>query len=341
MRISTILTAICLSLAAPGSAYSWDPANFSADGMKWQPAPSGHVVGKDNGPGAGLHHSGEDCGICHRPGGSAASMAWTASGTIYADRAARVPLPDAEVMLQDYQGGVISMTTNGAGNFWTAAPIASHPYTVASTHGGPPFVPLYKLDEEGNLLEPADPADPRTWKYKTWVKKGDSVVPMVTIASAGGSPTTPRMSCNMHHGATSHRSGGMWAGRDNVLARYPKAHLSYRSHVFPILREKCAPCHIPGVTRTPVGAKSDLDSPSTVVDYSGGLDLMSYAGYAGVAVPKSGLLDVVTPYGPERSILFEKAMSGEGHAGGAIWQTPGDPEYRAIYQWVAEGARNN
>src|SRR6185369_1366047 len=54
---------------APPTVY--DASNFSVDGRKWQPAPAGHVAGKDNGPGQAIHHPGEDCGICHTPGGRA------------------------------------------------------------------------------------------------------------------------------------------------------------------------------------------------------------------------------------------------------------------------------
>src|SRR5512138_3376080 len=135
----TILTALGLSLVLAGIVYCagtvFDTTNFTADGRKLQPVPSGHTPGKDNGPGAGIHHPGEDCGICHKPGGKASNLVWTMSGTLYDSRAARTPLAGGEIILQDYNGNVISMTTNELGNFWTTARIGSNPYTVAS-HGG-------------------------------------------------------------------------------------------------------------------------------------------------------------------------------------------------------------
>ena len=52
-------------------------------------APAGHRPGKDNGPGTGTHNAGEDCGICHTPGGKAGNFLFTLGGTVYEDRAAR------------------------------------------------------------------------------------------------------------------------------------------------------------------------------------------------------------------------------------------------------------
>ena len=84
-----------LSVAVFGMLYAqrltYDATNFSADGRKLQPAPAGHVPGKDNGDGEGLHNSGEDCGICHTPNGKAGNYVFTVGGTIYEDRAARNP----------------------------------------------------------------------------------------------------------------------------------------------------------------------------------------------------------------------------------------------------------
>src|SRR5689334_9691010 len=68
------LQAIADALAPPTV---YDGSNFTVDGRKWQPAPTGHVPGKDNGPGEAIHHPGEDCGICHTPGGRAGNKAWT------------------------------------------------------------------------------------------------------------------------------------------------------------------------------------------------------------------------------------------------------------------------
>jgi len=181
---------LCLTLGAFAAEY--DSSNFSSDGCKLQPAPSGHVPGKDNGPGKGTHNAGEECGACHRPNGKA-SVVFTMSGTLYEDRAGRKPLKDGEIILQDINDNVISMTSNEVGNFWTFAPIASNPYAVAS-HSGITH-PLYHTDEMG--FHPADPNDTRSWQYKAWVKSADHVRPMITIAPVGGA-TDPnsRMSCS-------------------------------------------------------------------------------------------------------------------------------------------------
>ena len=93
------------------------------------------------------------------------------SGTLYNDRSGRSVAKGGEIIMEDREGNIISITSNEAGNIWTKAPFASDPYTIGSYHGGPPFEPLYKEDSEGNLLQPADPNDSRTWKYKTWGPK--------------------------------------------------------------------------------------------------------------------------------------------------------------------------
>jgi hypothetical protein len=262
-------------------------------------------------------------------------------GTLYRDRLARRPLRGGEVLLEDYDGNVISMTTNEAGNFWTTAPLASNPWTVSSYHGGPPFVPLYTVDADGDLVTPAPPEDARTWKYKTWTKKGNAVRPMVSLAGIGGSVEVQRMSCNMHHGGVGHRSGALWTGREATLEAYPASQLSYRRHIQPILRAKCAPCHIPGRTMSSVGQKSDIDTPSTSVDYSSSLDLMFHAGSTVSGVVKQGVASVVTVSAPSQSRLLRKTVEGgPAHAGGAFWGLR-DADYQALRAWIAEGALDN
>ncbi|HEX9883211.1 MAG TPA: hypothetical protein VGA79_04520 [Desulfobaccales bacterium] len=324
------LAACCAAVLALAVVYN--ETNFNAQGRMYQPAPEGHLIGKDNGPGVGLHHPGEVCSRCHSMGGRAEAYPWTMAGTLYADRSGRTVLKGGEIILQDRDGNVISMTSNEAGNFWTTAPIASNPYTVAS-HGGM-TEPLYVLDENGNLVQPADPANPSTWLYKTWVRKGFSVRPMVTIAPAGGSTGMP-MSCNMHHGNMGSR-GALWVSPAPTLPSYPESGqwgLSYRKHIYPILRSKCSPCHIPGNTMTRLVTKSDLEIPSTSIDHSCSLDLMAYEGSTG----KRGVLDVVDPDNPEQSLLLRKTVFGGIHSGGAFWKD-GDPDYLALRQWIAEGA---
>jgi hypothetical protein len=352
-----VLLAVILGAAALALAQVYDLTNFHALGRMYQPAPDGHGVGKDNGPGRGTHHPGEDCGRCHRPGGRAEGYIWTMAGTLYADRPGKSVLANGEIILQDREGQVVSLTSNQAGNFWTTSPLASDPYTVATTHGHEPFIPLYTLDSNGNLVTAAPADDPSTWHYKTWVRKGNAVRPMMTIAGAGGSLTTPRMSCNMHHGGVAHRAGALWVGRVPTLEFYPTQHLGYRKHIYPILRSNCAPCHIPGKTVTPRNSRTDIETPSTAVDYSGGLDLMTYEGsevqsplyhptipYKVIAyetIRKKGVADVVDPGSPPKSLLLVKTVEGGmPHGGGTFWNQ-GHPDYRALSEWIREGARNN
>ena len=297
----------------------------------YQPPPEGHVVGKDNGPGFGRHHVGEDCARCHRMGGRAEKYLWTVSGTLFADRSGREVLKGGEIILQDREGNVISLTSNEAGNFWTLAPIASNPFAV-SAHGGSLDI-LYELDEQGNLKTPADPNDRRTWQYKAWVRKGSAVRPMLTIAPCAGA-TGMSMSCSMHHGNMGSR-GALWVSSAPALPTYPAENLSYYQHVQPILRSKCSPCHLPGATMTRLVTKSDIDAPSTSFDYSNRLDLMTYDG----SKDKS-IWDVVQPGNPEQSLLLQKTVPGGQHAGGSFWSKK-SPDYLALKEWIAAGAQEN
>jgi hypothetical protein len=345
----TIVLTLGLALAATAAG---QPLPFDAASRKLQPAPGGHTPGKDNGPGIGTHNAGEDCGLCHRPGGKAANYVFTVGGTLYEDRAARRPLRGGEIILEDVAGGVISMTTNAVGNFWTFAPLASNARAVAS-HGGVTEL-LFHYDDQG-VFVPADPKDARTWQYKAWVRSGDSVRAMVTIAPAGGS-TDPssRMGCSMHHAAMGSR-GGLWGTGRSTLARYPQAQLGLRRHVLPILVSKCVPCHVPGPTVTRLVTESDIaPAGATTVDFSGGRDFTSYAGSTYTVqvgettstIVKPGVRDAVDPANPDLSPLLVRTrrQPDDGrplsHPGGSFW-AEGDADYRAIRQWIAEGALDN
>jgi len=339
-----IVLILCLT---PGIfAAGYDSSNFSSDGRKLQPAPSGHIPGKDKGSGKGTHNAGEECGACHKLNGKA-PVVFTMSGTVYEDRAGRKPLKGGEIILQDITGNVISMTSNEVGNFWTNAPIASNPYAVAS-HGGTTH-PLYHIDEMG--FHPADPNDTRSWQYKAWVKYGDHIRPMVTIAPVGGA-TDPnsRMSCSMHHAPMGSR-GALWGTGKSTLPSYPPSRLSYKKHILPILRNKCAPCHIPGETWTRIVTQSDFEgNPLTKIDYSKSLDLTSYEGssvtVSGTIWTKRGIKDMTTGYrnNPDSSSMLSKTKKQKSenviHGGGAFW-SPADADYKALRQWIAEGAMDN
>ncbi|MFB3884018.1 MAG: hypothetical protein ACE144_02250 [Thermodesulfobacteriota bacterium] len=337
--IRSVLVIFASVLAFASQTLSYDGTDFSAAGRKWQSAPEGHKPGKDNGPGIGTHNVRADCGICHSPKGKADNYIFTMSGTLYEDRMSRKPMKNGEVILEDSNGKVISMTTNEVGNFWTYAAIGSHPLAIAS-HSGK-TVKLYSSDPEGNLI-PAPSHDSRTWLYKTWVRTADQVRPMVTIAPVGGSTDgTSRMSCNMHHGALAAR-GALWGSEKSTLSSYPSSNLRFKKHILPILKNKCVPCHIPGDTWTRMVTRSDYEGTSKI-DYSSGLDITSYGGskvsVGGVLWEKIGIQSVVSTEDPDSSPLLLKTKKGATHGGGWFWGTQ-DDDYKAIRQWIKEGAQN-
>lgn len=157
------------------------------------------------------------------------------------------------------------------------------------------------------------------------------------------------MSCSMHHAGMGSR-GGLWALSTSTLRSYPASGLTYKKHIFPILRSKCAPCHIPGDTtaRAPAGEAS--------FDFSHGLDLMTYEGSSvfvasytphGAPAPvpdktwtKKGVQSVVNTAAPSTSLLLVKTLNGATHGGGNFWSAQ-DADYKAILQWIAEGAQKN
>ena len=286
---------------------------FTPDGQKWEPAPTDHTIGKDNGEifgslgMSGEHFQGEDCGICHSPGNKAGNYVFTVSGTIFKDKLGIEPLAGAEVILKDVEDNVISMTTNEAGNFFTYAPVAYDP-AVGS-----------------------DPDTPRNWRYKAWVKYGNSVRPMVTLAYVGATAHyIPRMSCNMHHGRLGTR-GAASAGEFDTLESFPAENISFRRHVMPILKNRCKACHMPESANPYTTYGSDR------FNYSGGLDLSSYTKDAG---SQRGILDTVDLQEPVESPLLVKPQTGFTHAGGVFWNLD-DAEYNVIRQWIIEGANNN
>lgn len=342
MNRNIIIAAMLLSsfVTFNKSWAAWDAANFSADGRKWQPAPTGHTPGKDNGRGIGTHNTGEDCGICHTPGGKAPNSVFTMSGTLYMDRAARKPLKGGEVILQDINGKVISMTSNEVGNFWTYEAIGSNPQGVNGYISTPPgYSPLYTTDVNGNIVTPAPATDPKTWLYKTWVKNGDQELPMVTIAPVGGG-SSPRMSCSMHHSPTG-SYGALYVSNKSTLSSYPASGLSFKKHVLPIFRNQCAPCHVPNTTLTRIVTKTDIDTPTnTRADYSGNIDLTSYGAADGTNGTKKGVMSVVNTTNPDLSKVFSATFQGSQHSGGWYWKAV-DADYKAIRQWIAEGALNN
>ena len=323
--------------------------NFNARDRVFQPAPAGHTPGKDNGGGIGAHMVGEDCGICHRPNGKASNYVFTMAGNLYEDKAGRRPLAGGEVILQDKDGNVISMTSNEVGNFWTYAPLAGHPYAVAAST---PLKKLYTENPDGTVATPADPNDTRTWLYKTWVKNGDHVVHMATVAPVGGtSDGTSRMGCSMHHSPFGSR-GALWTSRNGTLSSFPQAGLSFKKHILPILMSRCASCHLPGATTTRLVMKSDIDysypdANSTQIDFSKVHDLTAYddqtVTVSSTVWAKYGAGHYAAGYSaePDQSLLLLKPkIGGHDHGGGYYW-SENDADYKAIRQWIAEGGQNN
>jgi hypothetical protein len=69
---------------------------------------------------------GEDCGSCHREGGKAPEVKFTAAGTVFAARTGP-PLEtgagELTVVLRDAEGRTVELATNPAGNFYSTRPL--------------------------------------------------------------------------------------------------------------------------------------------------------------------------------------------------------------------------
>lgn len=334
---------IALAVSIPAFA-----APFTTEGQRHEPAPTGHQIGKDNyvSPTNSrhvFHHPGEDCGRCHKPGGKASNFDFSMTGTIYTDRTGRTPLEGAEIILRDYTGKVISMTSNAAGNFATQATIASdlQAWSTASPEG-----------------------HPATWRYKSWIKLGEYETPMVTVAGIGSTTANySRMGCGMHHSPTGSR-GALNLGT-STLTGFPVTSISYKQHIQPILLNRCKACHIPSDNNNGPNAtypvKNDIACTTTVttncggtattsskVKYNGNLDLATYTGSSKKSTTTYArdkvISDVVNTVNPDQSGLLSWVVQGSpesaAHSGGWFWKTT-DPDYKAIRQWVSEGALNN
>jgi hypothetical protein len=78
--------------------------------------------------------AGNDCISCHN---GTAATAWTAAGTLYGDPASGqdAGVSGAHVYIQDAAGRSFALTTNGAGNFYTAEAL-KFPIKVQAEMGG-------------------------------------------------------------------------------------------------------------------------------------------------------------------------------------------------------------
>lgn len=86
--------------------------------------------------------------------------------------------------------------------------------------------------------------------------------------------------------------------------------------------------------------KSDIDTPSTSLDFSCSLDLVNYKGSKVSGFVKRGVRSVVDTANPEQSLILNKTVPGALHGGGAFWDQS-SPDYLALKQWISEGARND
>jgi hypothetical protein len=78
---------------------------------------------------------GRDCMVCHHEGAEA--KAWTVCGTVYgaAEADALAGIREATVRVTDAKGWTFSLTSNQAGNFYSAEPVA-YPLTLCVVRAG-------------------------------------------------------------------------------------------------------------------------------------------------------------------------------------------------------------
>lgn len=318
-----VASGLALAAVAAVALAAVDPASFGMEALKWEPAPSAHLPGKDNAAGDASHHPAEDCGICHAPASldplsvytpAGSARVFTLTATFMDSRAGRTAVAGGEIVLLDARGQVLSFTANELGNAATEAAIGPD-LTVSTTFA------------------------PSQWRYKAWARSGGVARPMMTIPAVGGM-SVPRMSCGMHH-VQSGTMGALAAAPGATLRSYPASGVSFKRHVFPILRSKCAPCHVPGPTVASQNGET--------FDYGRGLDLMSLDGSdvtvhgsaGSVRYQKLGIRHYAATSAPDASLILTKTLPSGTHGGGVFWTTADHPDYRAIRQWIAEGAQDN
>jgi hypothetical protein len=72
--------------------------------------------------GDGHHRAGDDCLSCHRQGGDATP--YTFAGTLYADSGGTAAAPGVTLHLLNGDGALVTVITEGNGNFWSTEAIA-------------------------------------------------------------------------------------------------------------------------------------------------------------------------------------------------------------------------
>ncbi len=92
---------------------------------------------------------GQDCMSCHSAGSGVSAPVWTIAGTLYAapDAPETGGLAGAHVLIVDARGNSWTLTTNSAGNFYTAEAIA---------------FPLAKVQAESNGTRMAMVSSPKS-----------------------------------------------------------------------------------------------------------------------------------------------------------------------------------
>jgi hypothetical protein len=99
-----------------------------AAGGCWQ-----EVAGLEGSPGM---MPGSNCIDCHRAGGAADFHQFSVAGTVYAspDAGENDGVQGVEILVTDGAGRKLTLTSNGAGNFYTAEPLVA-PIMVAAQWG--------------------------------------------------------------------------------------------------------------------------------------------------------------------------------------------------------------
>lgn len=84
---------------------------------------------------------GENCLSCHNPNGQAFGKPWTVGGTIY-DSSGDAGVEGAQVVIKDATGTVITLTTNGVGNFYTAETLKAPFQEISVGYGDAGFIQM-------------------------------------------------------------------------------------------------------------------------------------------------------------------------------------------------------
>lgn len=87
---------------------------------------------------APIMQPGQDCMSCHAAGTGTGAPVWTIAGTLYAapDASDHAGIEGGHVYITDAKGNSFTLTTNSAGNFYTAEALAFPLAKVQAEFGG-------------------------------------------------------------------------------------------------------------------------------------------------------------------------------------------------------------